>query len=134
MDVGEKKDLLAELLYRIHQLHSTGAKVYGLFKVSDNTYFEVRDTPWTYLSIEVRSGQKSHSISFNAYDYKVERLNGWYIASNSYPKTEISNGLSYERYDNLSVSIIRNYIENISTVTMVDAFIEGLKILLAYTD
>ena len=134
MDVGEKKDLLAELLYRIHQLHSTGAKVYGLFKVLDNTYFEVQDTPWTYLSIEVRSGQKSHSISFNAYDYKVERLNGWYIASNSYPKTEISNGLSYERYDNLSLSIIRNYIENIPTVAFVDAFIKGLKILLAYTD
>ena len=130
----KKKDLLAELLYRIHQLHSTGAKVYGLFKVSDNTYFEVQDTSWTYLGIEVRMGQKSHSISFNAYDYKVERLNGWYIASNSYPKTEISSGIPYTRYDNLSVSIIRKYIENISTVAFVDAYIKGLKVLLAYSD
>ena len=79
-------------------------------------------------------GQKSHSISFNAYDYKVERLNGWYVSSKGYPKTEISNRIPYERYDNLSLSIIRNYIENIPTVAFVDAFIKGLKILLAYTD
>ena len=47
MGIGEKKDLLSELLYRLHQLHSTGAKYYGMFKVSDNTYFEVQDTSWT---------------------------------------------------------------------------------------
>lgn len=134
LTIEDKLDLLAELLYRLHELHSTGAKYYGMFKVSDNTYFEVRDTPWTYLEIEVRKGQKSHSISFNAYDYKVERLNGWYVTSYSYPKTEISSGIPYTRYDNLSVSIIRKYIENIPTVTFVDAFIKGLKILLAYTD
>ena len=132
--VEEKLDLLAELLYRLDLLKSSGANCYGYFKVSDNIYFKVRDTPWHYIEVEVSMNQKSHSISFNAYDYKVERMNGWYVTSYSYPKTEISSGIPYTRYDNLSVSIIRSYIENIPTVTFVDAFIQGLKILLAYTD
>lgn len=132
--VEEKLDLLAELLYRLYLLKSSGANCYGYFKVSDNIYFKVRDTPWHYIEVEVSMNQKSHSISFNAYDYKVERMNGWYVTSYSYPKTEISSGIPYTRYDNLSVSIIRKYIENIPTVTFVDAFIKGLKILLAYTD
>lgn len=131
--VEEKLDLLAELLYRLYLLKCSGANCYGYFKVSDNIYFKVRDTPWHYIEVEVSMNQKSHSISFNAYDYKVERMNGWYVTSYSCPKTEISSGIPYTRYDNLSVSIIRKYIENIPIVTFVDAFIKGLKILLAYT-
>lgn len=134
--IETKLDLLAELLYRLHKLHISEVERYGKFKVSDTVWFKVRDTPWNYLEVEVYTEKRRHTISFNAYDYILSSNNGWRVQSYSAPR-EDSFGeidLPIVRYENLSVSIIRSYIENIPTVAFVVAFIKGLKILLAYTD
>lgn len=131
-----KLDLLAELLYRLHTSHISGVERYGKFQVSDSIWFKVRDTPWNYLEVEVYTGKKRHTISFNAYDYNISSYNGWRIQSYSAP-SEVSLGevdLPIVRHENLSASIIRSYIENIPTVSFIDAYIKGLKILLAYTE
>ena len=136
MNLESKLDLLAELLYHLHKLHISEVERYGKFKVSDTTWFQVRDTPWNYLEIEVYTEKKRHTISFDAYDYNLSQLNGWRVQSLSAPQV-ISFGeieVDGSRYEHLSPSIIRQYIENIPTVAFVDAFIKGLKILLAYTD
>ena len=136
MNLESKLDLLAELLYHLHKLHISEVERYGKFKVSDTTWFQVRDTPWNYLEIEVYTEKKRHTISFDAYDYNLSQLNGWRVQSLSAPQV-ISFGeieVDRVRYEHLSPSIIRQYIENIPTVAFVDAFIKGLKILLAYTD
>lgn len=136
MGVGEKKDLLAELLYRLHKLHISEVERYSKFKVSDTTWFQVRDTPWNYLEIEVYTEKKRHTISFDAYDYNLSQLNSWRVQSLSAPQV-ISFGeieIDRVRYEHLSPSIIRQYIENIPTVAFVDAYIKGLNILLAYSD
>lgn len=134
--VEEKLDLLAELLYRLHTLHISGVERYGKFKVSDTTCFQVRNTPWSYLEVEVYTGKKRHTISFNAYDYNLTGINGWSVRSLNYSQ-DMSFGeidITRQRHKQLSPSIIRQYIENIQTVTFVDAYIKGLKILLAYSD
>lgn len=134
--VAGKLDLLAELLYRLHKLHISEVERYGKFKVSDTTWFQVQDTPWNFLEIEVYTEKKRHTLSFNAYDYNLSQLNGWKVQSLSTPQ-DVSFGkieVDRVRYDHLSPSIIRQYIENIQTVTFVDAYIKGLKILLAYSD
>ena len=136
MNLESKLDLLAELLYHLHKLHISEVERYGKFKVSDTTWFQVRDTPWNYLEIEVYTEKKRHTISFDAYDYNLSQLNGWCVQSLSAPQV-ISLGeieVDRVRYEHLSPSIIRQYIENIPTVAFVDAYIKGLKILLAYTD
>lgn len=136
MNLESKLDLLAELLYHLHKLHISEVERYGKFKVSDTTWFQVRDTSWNYLEIEVYTEKKRHTISFDAYDYNLSQLNGWRVQSLSAPQV-ISFGeieVDRVRYEHLSPSIIRQYIENIPTVAFVDAFIKGLKILLAYTD
>lgn len=136
MNLESKLDLLAELLYHLHKLHISEVERYGKFKVSDTTWFQVRDTPWNYLEIEVYTEKKRHTISFDAYDYNLSQLNGWRVQSLSAPQV-ISFGeieVDRVRYEHLSPSIIRQYIENIPTAAFVDAFIKGLKILLAYTD
>ena len=136
MNLESKLDLLAELLYHLHKLHISEVERYGKFKVSDTTWFQVRDTPWNYLEIEVYTEKKRHTISFDAYDYNLSQLNGWRVQSLSAPQV-ISFGeieVDRVRYEHLSSYIIRQYIENIPTVAFVDAFIKGLKILLAYTD
>lgn len=135
MNLESKLDLLAELLYHLHKLHISEVERYGKFKVSDTTWFQVRDTLWNYLEIELYTEKKRHTISFDAYDYNLSQLNGWRVQSLSVPQV-ISFGeieVDRVRYEHLSPSIIRQYIENIPTVTFVDAFIKGLKILLAYT-
>lgn len=134
--IEEKKDLLADLLYCLHKLHISDVSRYGKFKLSDSVWFEVRDTPWNYLGVEVGTVKKRHTISFNAYDYNISSYNGWRIQSYSAPQ-EVSFGevdLPIVRYEHLSASIIRSYIENIPTVSFIDAYIKGLKILLAYTE
>lgn len=136
MNLESKLDLLAELLYHLHKLHISEVERYGKFKVSDTTWFQVRDTPWNYLEIEVYTEKKRHTISFDAYDYNLSHLNGWRVQSLSAPQV-ISFGeieVDRVRYEHLSPSIIRQYIENIPTVAFVDAYIKGLKILLAYSD
>lgn len=136
LTIGDKLDLLAELLYRLHKLHISEVERYGKFKVSDTTWFQVRDTPWNYLEIEVYTEKKRHTISFDAYDYNLSQLNGWRVQSLSAPQV-ISFGeieVDRVRYEHLSPSIIRQYIENIPTVAFVDDYIKGLKILLAYSD
>lgn len=136
MNLESKLDLLAELLYHLHKLHISEVERYGKFKVSDTTWFQVRDTPWNYLEIEVYTEKKRHTISFDAYDYNLSQLNGWRVQSLSAPQV-ISLGeieVDRVRYEHLSPSIIRQYIENIPTVAFVDAYIKGLKILLAYSD
>ena len=136
MNLESKLDLLAELLYHLHKLHISEVERYGKFKVSDTTWFQVRDTPWNYLEIEVYTEKKRHTISFDAYDYNLSQLNSWRVQSLSAPQV-ISCGeieVVRVRYEHLSPSIIRQYIENIPTVAFADAFIKGLKILLAYTD
>lgn len=136
MNLESKLDLLAELLYHLHKLHISEVERYGKFKVSDTTWFQVRDTPWNYLEIEVYIEKKRHTISFDAYDYNLSQLNGWRVQSLSAPQV-ISFGeieVDRVRYEHLSPSIIRQYIENIPTVAFVDAYIKGLKILLAYSD
>lgn len=136
MNLESKLDLLAELLYYLHKLHISEVERYSKFKVSDTTWFQVRGTPWNYLEIEVYTEKKRHTISFDAYDYNLSQLNGWRVQSLSAPQV-ISFGeieVDRVRYEHLSPSIIRQYIENIPTVAFVDAFIKGLKILLAYTD
>lgn len=134
--VEEKLDLLADLLYRLHTLHISGVERYGKFQVSDTVCFKVRDTPWNYLEVEIYTGKKRHTISFNAYDYLLSSNDGWRVQSYSAPQ-EVSLGevdLPIVRYEHLSASIIRSYIENIPTVSFIDAYIKGLKILLAYSD
>ena len=134
--IETKLDLLADLLYRLHTLHISEVERYGKFKVSDTVWFKVRDTPWNYLDVEVYTEKKRHTIYFNAYDYVLSSNNGWRIQSYSAPR-EDSFGeidLPIVRYENLSASIIRSYIENIPTVSFIDAYIKGLKILLAYSD
>ena len=136
MNLESKLDLLAELLYHLHKLHISEVERYGKFKVSDTTWFQVRDTPWNYLEIEVYTEKKRHTISFDAYDYNLSQLNGWRVQSLSAPQV-ISFGeieVDRVRYEHLSPSIIRQYIESIPTVAFVDAYIKGLKILLAYSD
>lgn len=136
MNLESKLDLLAELLYHLHKLHISEVERYSKFKVSDTTWFQVRDTPWNYLEIEVYTEKKRHTISFDAYDYNLSQLNGWRVQSLSAPQV-ISFGeieVDRVRYESLSPSIIRQYIENIPTVAFVDAYIKGLKILLAYSD
>lgn len=136
MNLESKLDLLAELLYHLHKLHISEVERYGKFKVSDTTWFQVRDTPWNYLEIEVYTEKKRHTISFDAYDYNLSQLNGWRVQSLSAPQV-ISFGeieVDRVRYEHLSPSIIRQYIENIPTVAFVDDYIKGLKILLAYSD
>lgn len=136
LTIGDKLDLLAELLYHLHKLHISEVERYGKFKVSDTTWFQVRDTPWNYLEIEVYTEKKRYTISFDAYDYNLSQLNGWRVQSLSAPQV-ISFGeieVDRVRYEHLSPSIIRQYIENIPTVAFVDAYIKGLKILLAYSD
>ena len=136
MNLESKLDLLAELLYHLHKLHISEVERYGKFKVSDTTWFQVRDTPWNYLEIEVYTEKKRHTISFDAYDYNLSQLNGWRVQSLSAPQV-ISFGeieVDRVRYEHLSPSIIRQHIENIPTVAFVDAYIKGLKILLAYSD
>lgn len=136
MNLESKLDLLAELLYHLHKLHISEVERYGKFKVSDTTWFQVRDTPWNYLEIEVYTEKKRHTISFDAYDYNLSQLNGWRVQSLSAPQV-ISFGeieVDRVRYEHLSPSIIRQYIENIPTVAFVNAYIKGLKILLAYSD
>lgn len=136
MNLESKLDLLAELLYHLHKLHISEVERYGKFKVSDTTWFQVRDTPWNYLEIEVYTEKKRHTISFDAYDYNLSQLNGWRVQILSAPQV-ISFGeieVDRVRYEHLSPSIIRQYIENIPTVAFVDAYIKGLKILLAYSD
>lgn len=136
MNLESKLDLLAELLYHLHKLHISEVERYGKFKVSDTTWFQVRDTPWNYLEIEVYTEKKRHTISFDAYDYNLSQLNGWRVQSLSAPQV-ISFGeieVDRVRYEHLSPSIIQQYIENIPTVAFVDAYIKGLKILLAYSD
>lgn len=134
--IDEKKDLLAELLYRLHQLHISDVSRYGKFKLSDSLWFKVRDTPWNYLEVEVGTSKKRHTISFNAYNYNISSYNGWrvqrYSASKDVSFGEI--GVPLDWYESLSASIIRSYIENIPTVAFVDVYIKGLKILLAYTE
>lgn len=134
--IDKKKDLLAELLYRLHSLHISEVERYGKFKVSDKVWFKVRDTPWNYLEIEVYTEKKRHTISFNAYDYNLSQLNGWCVQSLSAPQVVSFGEIEVDRvrYEHLSPSIIRHYIENIPTVTFVDAYIKGLKVLLAYSD
>lgn len=134
--IDKKKDLLAELLYRLHKLHISEVERYGKFKVSDTTWFQVRDTPWDFLEIEVYTEKKRHTISFNAYDYNLSQLNGWRVQSLSAPQVVSFGEIEIDkvRYEHLSPSIIRQYIENIPTVTFVDAYIKGLKVLLAYSD
>ena len=136
MNLESKLDLLAELLYHLHKLHISEVERYGKFKVSDTTWFQVRDTPWNYLEIEVYTEKKRHTISFDAYDYNLSQLNGWRVQSLSAPQVISFGEIEVDgvRYEHLSPSIIRQYIENIPTVAFVDAFIKGLKILLAYTD
>lgn len=136
MNLESKLDLLAELLYHLHKLHISEVERYGKFKVSDTTWFQVRDTPWNYLEIEVYTEKKRHTISFDAYDYNLSQLNGWRVQSLSAPQIISFGEIEVDgvRYEHLSPSIIRQYIENIPTVAFVDAFIKGLKILLAYTD
>lgn len=136
MNLESKLDLLAELLYHLHKLHISEVERYGKFKVSDTTWFQVRDTPWNYLEIEVYTEKKRHTISFDAYDFNLSQLNGWRVQSLSAPQV-ISFGeieVDRVRYEHFSPSIIRQYIENIPTVAFVDAYIKGLKILLAYSD
>lgn len=136
LTIGDKLDLLAELLYRLHKLHISEVERYGKFKVSDTTWFQVSDTLWNFLEIEVYTKKKRHTISFDAYDYNLSQLNGWRVQSLSAPQV-ISFGeieVDRVRYEHLSPSIIRQYIENIPTVAFVDAYIKGLKILLAYSD
>lgn len=136
LTIGDKLDLLAELLYRLHKLHISEVERYGKFKVSDTTWFQVSDTLWNFLEIEVYTKKKRHTISFDAYDYNLSQLNGWLVQSLSAPQV-ISFGeieVDRVRYEHLSPSIIRQYIENIPTVAFVDAYIKGLKILLAYSD
>lgn len=136
LTIGDKLDLLAELLYRLHKLHISEVERYGKFKVSDTTWFQVSDTPWNFLEIEVYTKKKRHTISFNAYDYNLSQLNGWCVQSLSEPQVVSYGEIEVDRvrYDHLSPSIIRQYIENIPTVTFVDAYIKGLKVLLAYSD
>lgn len=134
--IDSKLDLLADLLYRLHKLHISEVERYGKFKVSDTTWFQIRDTPWNFLEIEVYTEKKRHAISFNAYDYNLSQLNGWRVQSLSAPQV-VSFGeieVDRSRYEHLSPSIIRQYIENIPTVAFVDAYIKGLKSLLAYSD
>lgn len=136
LTIGDKLDLLAELLYRLHKLHISEVERYGKFKVSDTTWFQVSDTLWNFLEIEVYTKKKRHTISFDAYDYNLSQLNGWRVQSLSAPQV-ISFGeieVDRVRYEHLSPFIIRQYIENIPTVAFVDAYIKGLKILLAYSD
>ncbi len=136
MNLESKLDLLAELLYHLHKLHISEVERYGKFKVSDTTWFQVRDTPWNYLEVEVYTEKKRHTISFNAYDYNLSRLNGWRVQTLSAPQVVSFGEIEVDRvrYEHLSSSIIRQYIENIPTVAIVDAYIKGLKILLAYSD
>lgn len=136
LTIGDKLDLLAELLYRLHKLHISEVERYGKFKVSDTTWFQVSDTPWNFLEIEVYTKKKRHTISFNAYDYNLSQLNGWRVQSLSEPQVVSYGEIEVDRvrYEHLSPSIIRQYIENIPTVTFVDAYIKGLKVLLAYSD
>lgn len=134
--IETKLALLAELLYSLHKLHISKVERYGKFKVSDTTWFQVRDTPWNFLEIEVYTEKKRHTISFNAYDYNLSQLNGWRVQSLSAPQVVSLGEIEVDRvrYEHLSPSIIRQYIENIPTVTFVDDYIKGLKVLLAYSD
>lgn len=136
MNLESKLDLLAELLYHLHKLHISEVERYGKFKVSDTTWFQVRDTPWNYLEIEVYTEKNRHTISFDAYDYNLSQLNGWRVQSLSAPQVISFGEIEVDgvRYEHLSPSIIRQYIENIPIVAFVDAYIKGLKILLAYSD
>lgn len=136
MNLESKLDLLVELLYHLHKLHISEVERYGKFKVSDTTWFQVRDTPWNYLEIEVYTEKKRHTISFDAYDYNLSQLNGWRVQSLSAPQVISFGEIEVDRVrcEHLSPSIIRQYIENIPTVAFVDAYIKGLKILLAYSD
>ena len=136
MNLESKLDLLAELLYHLHKLHISEVERYGKFKVSESIWFEVRDTPWNYLEVEVYTTKKRHTISFNAYDYNLSRLNGWRVQTLSAPQVVSFGEIEVDRvrYEHLSSSIIRQYIENIPTVAIVDAYIKCLKILLAYSD
>ena len=136
MNLESKLDLLAELFYRLHKLHISEVERYGKFKISDKVWFKVRDTPWNYLEIEVYTEKKRHTISFNAYDYNLSQWNGWCVLSLSTPQVVSFGEIEVDRvrYEHLSPSIIRQYIENIPTVAFVDAYIKGLKVLLAYSD
>lgn len=134
--VEEKLDLLAELLYRLHTLHNSGVERYGKFQVSGTICFKVRDTPWSYLEVEVYTGKKRHTISFNAYNYTLNMMDGWCVRSFSSPQGTSLGGIDVtrQRYEHLTPLIIRQYIENIPNVAFIVAYIKGLKILLAYSD
>lgn len=135
-NIEGKLNLLADLLYHLHKLHISKVERYGKFKVSDTTWFTVRDTPSNYLEVEVYTEKKRHTISFTAYDYNLSQWNGWRVQSLSVPQVVSFGEIEVDRvrYEHLSPSIIRQYIENIPTVAFVDAYIKGLKILLAYSD